>query len=191
MLLACYAAGGWYGGISDVDRESCDGFEVGYSRSSARKNSAQTSRLLIAILGRNVVLGDFFRCDFGLVWIQGVFDAADYFGFVVLAFVHEFFDALGIRGLPLRQTLRVAGLAAGAQSNALMDARLGRSAGGLAAAGPLHAADFLARAGFFERTAGLERDLDFFALSFFLVFFLGAGLDFFLRLGFFLAMQKV
>ena len=52
-------------------------------------------------------------------------------------------------------------------------------------------ADFFARTGFFARGAVLERGLDFLALSFFFVFALGAALDFFLRLGFFLAMQKV
>jgi hypothetical protein len=47
------------------------------------------------------------------------------------------------------------------------------------------AADFPARAGF------VDRGLDFFVFSFFFDFVLGAEADFFLRLDFFLAMQKV
>ena len=64
--------------------------------------------ILITVLGRNVVLGDFLGCHFSLVGIERVFDAADRLSFVILALFREFFYALGIGGLNIRQALRVA-----------------------------------------------------------------------------------
>src|SRR5579871_98505 len=70
---------------------------------------------LVVVFGRNVVFRNLFGGDFRLIGIERVFHAADDSRLVILALVNQLFDAFGIGVFGARKSLRVSGLAAGAQ----------------------------------------------------------------------------
>ncbi len=55
--------------------------------------------LFVGVFARDIIFGNFFRANFVLVGIEGVFNAADYFSLVGLAFLEQFFNALRIHVL--------------------------------------------------------------------------------------------
>lgn len=76
---------------------------------------------IIAILGPDVVLGDFSGPDFALVGIRGVLDAVHDLGFERLPLFDKLRDALGVHVFHARQALNIPGLTAAFKADALMN----------------------------------------------------------------------
>ena len=70
--------------------------------------------ILIVVFAGHVVFGNFFGGHFALIGVAGVFHAADYFCFVLLAFFRQFFHAFGVCLFPAGEALVIARLSAGA-----------------------------------------------------------------------------
>jgi hypothetical protein len=60
----------------------------------AGRSSIRVDLISSQVLGRHIVLWDFFGMNFSNVWVGCIFHAADYFGLERLAFLNQFFDAL-------------------------------------------------------------------------------------------------
>jgi hypothetical protein len=54
----------------------------------AGHSSKRVDLISSQVLGRHIVLRDFFRVNFSYVWVGCIFHAADHFGLEGLAFLH-------------------------------------------------------------------------------------------------------
>src|SRR5208282_5671076 len=66
---------------------------------------------VVAIFGRNVVLGNFLRLDFALVGVASILNTAHGLGFERLTFFEELFNAFRVDIFDTRESLNIAGLA--------------------------------------------------------------------------------
>src|SRR5271168_1030776 len=71
---------------------------------------------LVEIFSGNVILRNFVRSHFTLVWVRGVLHSVHYFRFVGLPFFEKLFDALRIHMHFSTDSLRVTRLAAGSRA---------------------------------------------------------------------------